>query len=291
MRPHVYSSADDNAPQVFMKAGDINAAIKACLVTGYGTKAPSGWELLAEDLGGRTLTVRSKNPKSALSVFVVDDSDIQRGPSITGYLGWSDSESTPVQKYGVRYGSYNRNVESRPTANAQTWIIIASDSCVYFYLGSNDQGGYGTLQGFGDCLSADSIASASYVMGYTDSRYQDSTTAITTVASSDGTLHFALAPFNQTYPGSLGDGGSITNPTVSNGIYILNRIVLYKETVAGKQPAYFLPGLMRAAAQFESIVLPANKLRQVQVSGEIVAFFVQKTHGYIPILLDDWGVI
>lgn len=44
----LFSSTDEGAPQFTRKAGDIFKIMKACLVTGYGSKASLGWELKFE---------------------------------------------------------------------------------------------------------------------------------------------------------------------------------------------------------------------------------------------------
>ena len=44
----LFSSTDEGAPQFTRKAGDIFKIVKACLVSGYGSKSSLGWELKFE---------------------------------------------------------------------------------------------------------------------------------------------------------------------------------------------------------------------------------------------------
>ena len=45
----LYSHNDVGAPQIASAAGSIKALLKACLVTGYGSKASAGWTALFDD--------------------------------------------------------------------------------------------------------------------------------------------------------------------------------------------------------------------------------------------------
>ncbi len=51
----MYSSTDANAPQINLAArtaGDVKTVLKACLVTGYGTKQGAGWTIKSETATG-----------------------------------------------------------------------------------------------------------------------------------------------------------------------------------------------------------------------------------------------
>lgn len=288
MGPIVYSSQDAGAPQVFMTAGNINAVIKACLVDGYGDNPAAGWELLAEDLVAHTLTLRSQNPQSIKSVFVIDDSNKNTGPKIQGYLDWNAATSQPVSKYGERLGQLNRNAESRPVANAQKWIIIADDKWVWFWLSTNDYGSFGCTQGFGDCISIDSTLSASAIMGYENTIYAESNQRINTAISSVGELYIANQPFDTKLPSKIGDMSDV----FASNIFVFSAQMLYKTNADNKkEPAFLLPGLMSPAAQITYIAPPSNRLRIIDLPSTIrgVGLLRQTFHGYVPILLDDWG--
>lgn len=288
MEPIIYSSQDAGAPQVFRTAGDINTAIKACLVTGYGDKPAAGWELLDRDLVAHTLTLRSKNPKSIKSVFVINDNNINTGPTISGYLDWDEVNSNPVSKYGERLGQQNRNVESRPIANAQKWIIIASDKWAWFWLSTNDYGSFGCIQGFGDCNSIDSTLSASAILGYVSTPYSESNQRVNNVVSSSGELYIANQPFDTALPSKIGDK---SDAFVSDA-FVFSAQMLYLSNAAGKkEPAFLLPGLMSPAAEIPYAAPPNTRLRIIDLPGTIrgVGLLRQTFHGYVPILLDDWG--
>lgn len=74
----IYSSTDASAPQINYAArtsSDVKAVLKACLVTGYGTKTGAGWTIQNET----TSSARFASPSVALSNyrFGVDDSSSQ----------------------------------------------------------------------------------------------------------------------------------------------------------------------------------------------------------------------
>ena len=45
----VYQSSDNGAPSLSSTEGSLKVVLKACLVTGYGEKAPLGWEMPFEE--------------------------------------------------------------------------------------------------------------------------------------------------------------------------------------------------------------------------------------------------
>lgn len=74
----MYSSTDASAPQInyaARKSSDVKAVLKACLVTGYGTKTGAGWKIQNET----TSSARFASPSVAMSNyrFGVDDSSSQ----------------------------------------------------------------------------------------------------------------------------------------------------------------------------------------------------------------------
>lgn len=292
MQPIIYSSQDAGAPQIFRSAGDINTAIKACLITGYGTKSAAGWELLSEDLVAHTLTVRSKNPKSIKSVFVIKDSDINTGPTISGYLGWDEANSKPISKYGERNGVLNRNTDSRPASNAQKWIIAADDKFCWFWLASNDAGSYGITQAFGDMLDIRGLGVASGVIGYTSTVYSASSTNINSFTSSAGTAFLAQPPYKTAYTSALGDKADEVEKYISDYYVLSNKVVYITNSSGNKDPAYFVPGLLMSAAEIPYQAPSANGTRRLDIGGGLtnpVLLLRQSYQGYIPISMDDWG--
>lgn len=80
-----YRNTDAGAPTYNKNdIGSITRIIKACLVTGYGTKPSTGWELIYDSIdhaddNTHRIAVRSKNPSSERCVYEIRDIDSNQG--------------------------------------------------------------------------------------------------------------------------------------------------------------------------------------------------------------------
>lgn len=146
MKPIIYSSADAGAPQLSASAGTMNAVIKSCLVTGYGTKAAAGWQTVYEDLAAKKLAIRSTNPKSIKSVLMLSDTT-SASVAVTAYIDWDVSSNVGLNNFGVGTFPKILNNNTNPT-----WIIIASSSFFYIWVQHGIGLNYGIISGFGDVL-------------------------------------------------------------------------------------------------------------------------------------------
>lgn len=59
----LYKSTDDQAPQLAATPGSLKTILEACLVTGYGSKQPLGWEMPFSD--ANSAVFKSKAPDSS----------------------------------------------------------------------------------------------------------------------------------------------------------------------------------------------------------------------------------
>lgn len=115
----MYSSTDANAPQInyaARAAGDVKTVLKACLVTGYGTKQGAGWTMQNE-----TATVAEfVSPSTLLSDyrFGIDDNSTS---ATTFYYTYQNAKSS----FG--YASPPKNL-SYTTLNSpkNTWTLLVT---------------------------------------------------------------------------------------------------------------------------------------------------------------------
>lgn len=291
MKPIIYSSEDAGAPKIFRTVNSINAVIKACLVTGYSGKLAAGWELLDEDSTANTLTLRSKNPTSVANVFVLEDSNINTGITISGFLSWDTTLSKPVSEYGKRFGLANRSVDSRPPSNAQKWVLIADDKFCWFFLSSVESGGYGVLQAFGDLIDIKGDNPASGVIGYDSFTNDWNTIRINTIQTSQGIAYIAKQPYPTRYVTSLGGTAEPTDPYISDTFVLSKQVVYLKNSANIKEPAFFIPGLLVSSAEipYTPPVDGTSRLNIGDGLSEPIALLRQSYPGYVPISMDEWG--
>lgn len=116
----MYSSTDANAPQINLAArtaGDVKTVLKACLVTGYGTKQGAGWSIQNE-----TATVAEFVSPSALMSdyrFGVDDNSTS---STIFYYMYQNA------KQGFSYANTPKNPQNttlNSPKNAWTLLVTA----------------------------------------------------------------------------------------------------------------------------------------------------------------------
>lgn len=120
-----FSSTDAGAPQINYNvrvAGDVKAVLKACLVTGYGTKAGAGWSLASEV----THVAEFASPSPAMSDYriCVDDTSTT---STTWYYRYQNNISYPPRNVPQKSMSYVNK-----TSAENGWELIVTNRGMYF---------------------------------------------------------------------------------------------------------------------------------------------------------------
>lgn len=122
-----FKSTDAGAPQINYNArvaGDVKAVLKACLVTGYGTKASAGWSIVNE-VGHVAEFV---SPSAAMSDyrFKADDSSASS-------LVWSYTQSEVSKSLGA-VGSVNKSPSSdvQKTNSSNGWELLVTAQGFWF---------------------------------------------------------------------------------------------------------------------------------------------------------------
>lgn len=132
--PTIYRFDDPSAPTIAAGTGMYNrrlcALLKACLVDGYGSKAPAGWTLQFDSIAATGKAVfRSADNEFA---FQVDDSTSSTSTILTPADSFSDV-NTPVNNWGglsrTVYTSSNNSAAESETYWRQ-WIVIATANSV-----------------------------------------------------------------------------------------------------------------------------------------------------------------
>jgi len=121
----MYSSTDANAPKInyaARAAGDVKTVLKACLVTGYGSKAGAGWSIQNET----DFAAEFMSPSVAMSDYsfgVSDDSPYQT----SWYYKYKGTQTNPA------YNTPNKSFENINTTHAGNgWRLIVSKRGMIF---------------------------------------------------------------------------------------------------------------------------------------------------------------
>lgn len=85
----VFSSDDAGAPILTKDAGSLKTLLKACLVTGYGSKASLGWQMLFESVDTKSAAFASQDPTSSKFVFKIDNGNITTA-KLSAYQSMTD---------------------------------------------------------------------------------------------------------------------------------------------------------------------------------------------------------
>lgn len=120
-----FSSTDANAPQINYAtrvAGDIKTILKACLVTGYGTKASAGWAMTKET--GHIAEFAS--PAAVMSDYKLGIDDRNAATS-TWYYTYKNNRTNPVSNIVTRQVN-----DSNKTSTRNGWQLLVSKRGIFF---------------------------------------------------------------------------------------------------------------------------------------------------------------
>lgn len=121
MTVRYYTNTDSGAPALPGVAGSLNAVLKACLVDGYGSKAPSGW---TQEFSGTNLAV-FRPPSGTRMRLRIDDTSATDA-RVRGYEAMSDVNTgtglfpTDALQNG---GSYMHKSSAGSTSRG--WVLAA----------------------------------------------------------------------------------------------------------------------------------------------------------------------
>lgn len=115
-----FSSADANAPQISYNArvsGDVKAVLKACLVTGYGSKESAGWSVVNEV----NHVAEFVSPSAGMSDYRLGIDDASTSSTIW-YYQYQDARINPTNN------SITKNIQSITTNSVNNgWQLLVTD--------------------------------------------------------------------------------------------------------------------------------------------------------------------
>ena len=115
----VFESTDPGAPVLASAEGALKTVLKACLVTGYGTKTALGWEALSES--DFEITFRSRHEKATKCCLVVDNKTKKNKAQVSAFLTHADALANNGDTN--RFGSYAYAYIRNSNENNRWWLI------------------------------------------------------------------------------------------------------------------------------------------------------------------------
>lgn len=295
MQPIIYNSLDANAPQLTIAAGTLKTVLKACLVTGYGSKPAAGWEIAWADDVANKIALRSKNQTSIKSVLLIDD-NAAASATVTAYTGWDSATNVGIGQFATGYFVKRWNTGFTPS-----WIVIATDK--FFYLFVQIPNGDTTtknMNGFGDCYSARNDKSYSVLLANRTTNYSNTEIGYTSIKNQEGNdTIFPLTLFPKyNNNNNFGDRAAADISATAKSNYvsstaILSKFALYTTVDGYIQPVVLLPGMLMPHCQvaghsnhsIPGIVFIDN---QYPYKNNILGIY-QAFCGRVWIHTDDWG--
>lgn len=138
----LFQSTDEGAPQLTATAGSLKTVLKACLVTGYGSRRPLDWESAFEE--DDYICFRSKNETSSRCWLEVG-AQKQGGVATRGFAEMSGKGAGNGMFCDLRLGIFVHNTNYSPR-----WALVGHDRAFLLLVSLSDDS-YGTsYMFFGD---------------------------------------------------------------------------------------------------------------------------------------------
>lgn len=109
----VFSSSDAGAPVLTADPGSLKTLLKACLVTGYGSKQGLGWQMPFESTDKNVAAFKSADPTASGFYFKIDNSTTSTA-KLSAYQTMTD----------INTGSNALVVDNLYSLNASAWKLI-----------------------------------------------------------------------------------------------------------------------------------------------------------------------
>ena len=120
----LYTSEDPGAPKLARAAGSLKTVLKACLVTGYGSKPAAGWEAAFED--GNKIALRPADAKSPQGCLRVEHTNANYA-DLRVYTAMSGIDAGAAAGALQRFPIYEGN-----TAVRRWWLVGCPRGFVFF---------------------------------------------------------------------------------------------------------------------------------------------------------------
>ena len=165
MPAHLYLSSDDDAPA--LTKTNLSLILKACLVTGYGSKPGAGWTMPHEEAAaGKRIFAPAKTGELDSYLRVHDQSGVSR---VAAYRQMSDIDNgEAILELATPY----KHGQSKQWSGR--WAVVASARSVIVWVegGYDSPGRNGMMLYYGDTTSADN-GSRALLLAHSGGTYND----------------------------------------------------------------------------------------------------------------------
>ena len=259
MTVRVYRSTDAGAPTFNNAPGNVTALLKACLVTGYGSKPAAGW---TNPYSGSNVEVFRQGAGNLRYLWVDDSLPSSTYPYQTLYRGFEVMGSASVGSGGFPSStqpfSVPRSSGGSVASTPHGWALIATEKFFYFFWGTSPATSpfsYPRSMCFGDYISylpgdlfntmliaapygeaystvdrlsqlaTGSVASSNSMPGHTAARKWDGT---------GGAFSIMKHTDSMKSPGGMMGVGAVQYPNPVDGGVYLAKIMLHEYQGAGQ---------------------------------------------------------
>ena len=165
MPARLYLSSDDDAPA--LTKTNLSLILKACLVTGYGSKPGAGWTMPHEDAAaGKRVFAPAKSGELDSYLRVADQTGVSR---VAAYRQMSDIDNgEAILELATPY----KHGQSKQWSGR--WVVVASARSVIVWVegGYDSPGRNGIMLYYGDTTSTDN-GSRALLLAHSGGTYND----------------------------------------------------------------------------------------------------------------------
>lgn len=165
MPAHLYLSSDDDAPA--LTKTNLSLILKACLVTGYGSKPGAGWTMPHEEAAaGKRIFVPAKSGELDSYLLVHDNNGTSR------VAAWRDYAAIDNAPPALELATPYKHGQGGQWSGR--WVVVASARSVIVWVegGYDSPGRNGMMLYYGDTTSTDN-GSRALLLAHSGGTYND----------------------------------------------------------------------------------------------------------------------
>ena len=165
MPAHLYLSSDDDAPA--LTKTNLSLILKACLVTGYGSKPGAGWTMPYEDAAASKRVFAPAKSGELDSYLLVHDNN-----GTSRVAAWRDYAAIDNAPPALELTTPYKHGQSKQWSGR--WVVVASARSVIVWVegGYDSPGRNGMMLYYGDTTSTDN-GSRALLLAHSGGTYND----------------------------------------------------------------------------------------------------------------------
>ncbi|WP_314775007.1 hypothetical protein [Cardiobacterium hominis] len=165
MPAHLYLSTDDDAPA--LTKSNLSLILKACLVTGYGSKPGAGWTMPYEDAAASKRVFAPAKSGELDSYLLVHDNN-----GTSRVAAWRDYAAIDNAPPALELATPYKHGQSKQWSGR--WVVVASARSVIVWVegGYDSPGRNGMMLYYGDTTSTDN-GSRALLLAHSGGTYND----------------------------------------------------------------------------------------------------------------------